>query len=183
MMTMATDDIEYNIREIEASLNQSGLGDIECMESVTVHDVIQNTFKVYDRVGDNWVPRNIGPGFKPNSGNVYISRALLDGILAKLRQGLVACACKDLEKLKELTDSGAQQAPGMIANTDTALIGKQFTNADGKVRKRKPNVYNQYVSETMKMLTKERPELTSKQCMTVAVQMWKAKAALEAGKN
>lgn len=70
-------------------------------------------------------------------------------------------------------------APGAVV-TATATSGTALTTGTATIAKKKrlPNGYNQFVSETMKRLTSERPDLTSKQCMAEAVKMWKERSIL-----
>lgn len=91
------------------------------------------------------------------AGNVSAATIMLEGLLAQAR----SCG------------GGARDVG--VADT-TPPFDERAPQAADK-RRRPPNKYNQYVSDTMKRLAKERPELTSKQCMAEAVMLWKASKA------
>jgi hypothetical protein len=96
-------------------------------------------------------------------------------MIALLQQGKVDHVCTEMNKLLCL----AAGSP-VVQQLGSEHVNKPSTDDDGqKVRRRKPNAYNKFVSETMKMLARERRDLSSKQCMTVAVQMWKSRNTSE----
>jgi len=98
-------------------------------------------------------------------------------------QGIACALEKVLGQLNANNIDGAKQIVlGMLGKLATSNTGSSSTmtgTVDAPKRKRPQNQYNLFVSETMKALAKEKPEMTSKQCMAEAVMLWKARGKQE----
>lgn len=55
---------------------------------------------------------------------------------------------------------------------DTKTDASHYNKDVQLSRKRKPNLYNKFVSNAMKEVSKTYPDLSSKMIMSIAVQMW-----------
>jgi hypothetical protein len=163
----------FDTREIDAVLNNRKTYD-ETENPRThsniaiVHDIEKNVYRMYNFIDGKWQYSGTKTNIDGFKNHVLVSREKLENIISTLKSGSLESAITQLEELFLLSKSDPPDSHYVIQVDDTI----ECTTAIIKKR-RKPNKYNMFVSETMKSLAKERTDLTSKQCMTVAVQMWK----------